>query len=115
MSELDRSRVNHHATRRVVRQDGKLFCHTHFDDDHALERNKQIRNAGLIDRAKLQLHEGEDIRMVISCPDALQWTYFKRDYPDIYKDLNSRVEAERVSACRRLQILHPEWVVQERL
>jgi hypothetical protein len=100
---------------RVLRQDSTIVVQTTHFDDAALERNKQIRNAGLIDKGKMALHENEDIRMVISCPDTMQWTMFKRAYPDIYKLILSKDESERVSGCRKLQILHPEWVVQERL
>jgi hypothetical protein len=99
-----------------VRDDSTLYVHTTFNDDPALERNKQLRNADLLAKAKFYLHDNEDIRMFISCPDTTQWWLFKRDYPDIYKALSqNRDEAARMKACRQLQILHPEWVVQERL
>ena len=110
-----RQRISHNATQRVVRQDEKLYVYTHFADDPALERNKQIKAAALLDKAKLNLHDGEDIRMIISCPDTLQWSLFKRDHKETHKLIHSRDEAERMKGCRQLQILHPEWVVQERL
>lgn len=100
---------------RILRQDQHLVVQTIHHDDANLERNKQLRNAGYIDKAKLGLHDNEDIRMMISCPDTLQWSMFKRKYPDIYKGLLSRDEQARMKACRQLQILHPEWVIQERL
>lgn len=103
------------GVRRHAIEDGKLYARTVFNDDVALERNKQIRAAGLINKAKLNLHDQEDIRMVISCPDTLQWSLFKRDFPDIARNLHSKCETERMSACKQLQILHPEWVLQERL
>lgn len=114
--ELDRERVHNHAVQRTVRDGEKIYIHTKFHDDPALERNKQLRTADMLAKAKLHLHDDEDIRMVISCPDTTQWWLFQRDYPDIYKALSqNRDEAARMQACRQLQILHPEWVVQERL
>lgn len=100
---------------RIVRQDSLLVAKTIHYDDANLERNKQLRNSGFIDKAKLNLHDDADLRMVISCPDTLQWTRFKKKYPDIYKGLLSRDEEARMKACRQLQILHPAWVIQERL
>ena len=114
MSET-RERVSRSAIQRVVSQDNKLYIQTNFADDYALERNKQIKAAALLDKAKFNLHDGEDIRMIISCPDTLQWTLFKRDHKETYKLILSRREEERMKGCRQLQILHPEWVIQERL
>ena len=115
MHEILSGRISPNATRRIMRDGDQLVVRTEFHDDPALERNKQIREAGLIDKAKLALHDDEDIRFVISIPDGLQYRYFKMNYPDIYKMILSKDEKTRMSGCKRLQILHPEWVVQERL
>jgi hypothetical protein len=115
MHEILSGRISPNATRRILRDGDNIVVRTDFDDDAALERNKQIREAGLINKAKLHLHDDEDIRFVISIPDGLQYRYFKMNYPDIYEMIKSKEEKVRMSGCKRLQILHPEWVVQERL
>lgn len=110
-----RERISNNATQRVVTHGNELYIQTDFADDAALERNKQIKAAALLDKAKLKLHDDEDVRMIISCPDGIQWSLFKRQHEETYKLIHSRLEEERMKGCRQLQILHPEWVVQERL
>jgi hypothetical protein len=103
------------VAQRILREDSYLVVQTTHYDDENLERNKQLRNEGFIDKAKFALHDNEDIRMMISIPDGLQWSIFKRRFPEIYKLIMSKDETDRMSGCRKLQLLHPEWVVQERL
>lgn len=110
-----RQRISHNADSLVKQEDGKLYCHTVFHDDDALERNSQLRNSGEFDQAKFGLHDDEDIRMIISCPDVMQWAIFKRKHSETYKLLKSRNEAERMKGARQLQILRPSWVIQSRL
>lgn len=100
---------------RILRQDSYLVVETKHYDDANLERNKKLRNEGFIDKAKFGLHDNEDIRMMISIPDGLQWTIFKRKFPEVYKLIMSKDEKDRMRGCRQLQLLHPEWIVQERL
>ena len=103
------------CSQRVVREDDKLIFATTFNDDACVERNNQIRAAGFMDKLKLGLHENEDVRMAISCPSVTLWNRFKKFHPDTYDLIMSGLEHERVRGCRQLQILHPTWVVQERL
>lgn len=103
------------VTQRILRQDSHLVVETKHYDDASLDRNKKLRNEGFIDKAKFALHDNEDIRMMISIPDGMQWTIFKRKFPEVYKLIMSKDEADRMSGCRKLKLLHPEWVVQERL
>lgn len=112
---LDKGYVAPKVGQRILRQDSQLVVETKHYDDASLERNKQLRNEGFIDKAKFALHDNEDIRMMISIPDGIQWTMFKKKFPEIYKKIMSKDEATRMSGCRSLQILHPEWVIQERL
>lgn len=112
---LDSGWVDRKTSQRILRQDKHLVVQTTFHDDANLERNKKLRNSGMIDKGKLGLHDNEDIRMVISCPDPIQWSLFKKKFPDIYKAIMSADEAERMKGCWRLKLLHPEWVIQERL
>lgn len=100
---------------RMGHEDGKLCVHRTFHDDYALEKAKRLRESNIMAKAKLSLHDNEDIRFAISCPSTEQWILFKRDHRDTYKLLTSRHEQERMKGARQIQLLHPEWVVQERL
>lgn len=108
-------RVSSTGVNRIKSEDGKMYIHTVFHDDAALARIQDLKNSGMLTKQKLGIHEDEDVRMVISCPDTLQWHFFAKKYPDIYKSLRSRDEKERMSAAKQLQILHPEWVAMSRL
>ena len=96
-------------------QDDKLYIHTHFQDDPALERTKQLRNSQAFDKAKLGLHENEDMRAMISCPSVEQWLIFKKKHHETYKLLSSKHEFERMKGVRQIRLLHPEWVIQTRI
>lgn len=113
MSEVIANERSHRTE--VISQDGKLFVHTIFNEKAALEQNKLIRNHGFMKNGELGLHDKADIRFGISCPSNLQWELFKKTYPDIYKSIKSTDESERVKGCKQLQLIEPEWVVQERL
>ena len=108
-------RVSQNGVRQHVTEGGVLYAKTTFHDDAALDINTNIRNSKMLEKAKLGLHDGEDVRLVISCPDTLQWMYWKRDNPDIYAMLHSKDEAERMRAAKLIQIMQPSWVVQHRL
>ncbi len=112
---IDKGYVAPRVGQRIFRQDSHLVVQTTHHDDKNLERNALLKREGYLNKAKLGLHENEDIRMMISCPDPLQWSIFKKKHPDIYKMILHKDEQTRMTGCRRLQILHPEWVVQERL
>ena len=91
--------VVHRGTNSVATahlDDNKLYVHTEYFDDAALERNRQLRNAGILDKGKLGLHENEDIRMAFSCPSLEQWNRFKKHHPETHALLTSTVEAERM-------------------
>ncbi len=97
-------------------EDNKYYAKTTFYDDKALEQNKKIRNSGMLDDSKLGLHLDEDIRMAISIPSTLQWSIFCKKNADTYKLLTSSTsESDRMKGARQLQILHPSWVVFDRL
>ena len=114
--DLEKITVGNHATRRVAIEDGVLYGHTVFNDDAALERNKQIRDHGMVgNKAALGIHDEADLRMTISCPDVTQWNLFKRKHPEIARGLHSKDESIRMKACAALKQHHPEWVIQERL
>ena len=103
-----------HHTTKLVTEDNTLYVDTKFHNKDSLEINKKIRNSQMLDKMKLGLHDGEDARAVLSVPSNLEWTIFKDKNPDIYNDLKSPHEADRMSALRRIQILEPEWVLMER-
>ena len=107
--------VGSNSIERALAEDGKLWIHTTYHDDAALERNKQIRSAKLMEKAKLSLHEDEDVRMVVSCPSVSQWNLFKKQHGETYDLVMSTLEHERMRGARQLQLLHPEWVVQSRM
>jgi len=68
----------------------------------------------MLDKLTLGLHDGEDARAVLSIPSNLEWSLFKGKHPDIYNDLKSPHENDRLNALKRIQILEPEWIVMER-
>ena len=100
---------------RAKSEDDKFYVETIHNDDAALDKNKKIVASGMLDKSQLGLHDGADIRFVISCPDVLQWNIFKKKYPDVWQSIRSIDESIRMKGCRQLQILHPPWVVQVRL
>ena len=53
------SHDRHHTTK-LVTEDNILHVHTKFHNAHSLEVNKQIRNSQMLDKAKINLHDGED-------------------------------------------------------
>jgi len=95
-------------------EDGKLYAHTVFDDDMSLANNKRIRNSNLFDKPKLAIHENEDTRYIISCPDVFQWNLWKNKYKEEYKQLTSSEESERMKGARALALMHPEWLLFSR-
>lgn len=108
-------RTGSNSVTNTVIEGGKLYFHTIFNDDAALHQNTRLRNSGHLDRKKLGLHEDEDVRMMISIPSVLQYTIFQKKHPNTITLLNSKIESERMRGAKQLQILHPEWVVMERL
>ncbi len=76
--------------------------------------NHKIRQSGMLDKGKLGLHDGEDLRYVLSIPSTLQWQIFKKKNPDIYSLIKSSSEAERMRGCHLLHLLEPDWVVMSR-
>tara|TARA_R110000803_G_scaffold210829_1_gene284088 strand:- start:29591 stop:29932 length:342 start_codon:yes stop_codon:yes gene_type:complete len=106
---------DHSFTETVTSQDGKLYVNKIFHNKKALEQNKMIRHRQLMHKGQLGLHDKADIRMGLSIPSTIEWNMFKKAHPDIYKDLKSVHEQDRMSACQRIAMLEPEWVVQQRL
>ncbi len=102
------------ATKTVIEGD-KLYAHTIFSDDRSLQRNADIKTSGMLENARLGLHDDEDMRMVISCPSTTQWSLFRKKHLETYKLIISTDESERIKGCRQLQILEPAWVVFARL
>jgi len=97
-----------------VKLDGKrLFVHTLVHDDPILEANRRIANERVLERAKMPLHENEDLRAHIQVDPDL-WAIFKRKNPDVYRLICSRDEGERMRGVRQLHILHPAWVTYAR-
>lgn len=99
----------------LIEEDGKLFAKTTFHDDAALQRNKDIADSGMLEKGTLGIHDDADFRAVISCPSVFQWNLFKRDYPDLMEAIEHGPEQAMRSAIKRLSILHPGWVVYDRL
>jgi len=99
---------------RVKTEDGKLYAHTIFNDDKSLEQNNKIRLSGMLDRAKLNLHDNEDVRGAISCPSSLQWSIFKKKHLDTYKLIMSKDESDRMKGMAQIEILEPSWVIYSR-
>jgi hypothetical protein len=107
--------VGTNAVREFKRDGNILQAKTVFKDDKALGINEDIRLSGMLDNKKFGLHDDEDVRLVISCPDGLQWLIFKKKHYETYKKLMSFDEPLRMEGARELQILHPAWVVMSRL
>lgn len=107
--------VGINASREFKFDGDTIHAKTVHHDDSALDINENIRLDGMLDKKKFGLHDDEDVRMVISCPDGLQWSIFKKKFYETYKKLMSPDEVLRMSGARELQILHPSWVVQSRL
>lgn len=98
----------------------KLWVNTKFHDDVSLAQNRKIQNSGMLDKAKLGLHDDEDIRLVVSCPSGAQWSLFRKKHPDVYALLTTRGGSEdadrsRMKGALQLSLLEPEWVIQTRL
>ena len=101
---------------REYKFDGKdMHVKTTYHDDKSLSTNEEIRRSNMLEKAKLGIHEDEDIRMVISCPSTLQWALFKKKFPDVYNSMASTDEQIRMKGSFQLQLLHPDWVVFSRL
>ena len=97
------------------KEDGKLYAHTIYNNKKALEMNKALRNSGMIDKGRLNLHDGADIRAAISFPSVLEYNNFMRDNPDIDVMLKSKDESERMKAVKKISLLEPEYVIMIRL
>ena len=102
------------AITRLITEDNKLYVHTDFNDDVALQRNKDIRAAELLNKPQLGIHDNADLRFIISVPDVNQWNLWKRDHPQEAKALFGRDETFRIKAAKYLALSHPEWVIFER-
>jgi len=102
-----------HKTR-LITQDDTLFVHTVFDDDEALKRNKQIKEAELLNKPKLGIHDNHDLRFILSIPDVFQWNLWKKHNQGEYRMLVGRDETLRIRAAKKLALSHPEWVIFER-
>jgi len=107
--------VGTNAIREFKFDGSTVHAKTIFNDEKSLSVNNNIRLDGMLDKKKFGLHDDEDVRMVISCPDGLQWSIFKKKHFDTYKKLMSFDEVLRMEGARELQILHPAWVVQSRI
>lgn len=112
MSEIIERSNQHHV--RTKSEDGKFYAQTVFYDDKSLEQNNKIRLSGMLEKSRLGLHENEDVRCVVSCPSTLQWTIFKKKFPEVYKLITSKYEHERMKGVAQLEIVHPDWVVYAR-
>jgi hypothetical protein len=99
---------------RVKTEDGKLYVQTVFNDDANLALAKKLRDSELLNRARLKVHDNADIRAQIMCPTGEQWILFQRQFPEVYKNLHSTNEEDRMRAVTSISILHPEWVVYAR-
>jgi len=100
---------------KVVREGDELFAQTLVNESESLEKNKVIRNSGMLEKGELGLHDQADIRMAISCPSTIQWAVFKKKHADTYDLIMSKLEHERMRGAKLLQILHPDWVVMSRM
>lgn len=103
------------STSQYIEEDGKGYVKTTFNDKHALDKNARLRSMDAFNRSKLDLHDGEDVRMSISCPSAEQWALFRKQHSQSYALLTSKDEAERMRGATQLQLLHPAWVIYSRL
>jgi len=110
-----RELVGTNAVREHKFDGNKLHVKTVFNDDKSLDTNENIRRSGMLDKAKLGLHENEDVRMVISIPSTLQYALWKKKFPDMYEMIKSLDESVRMKGIFQLKLIHPDWVVFERL
>lgn len=106
--------MSNHLTN-VKTEDGKLYAHTIFFDDLALENNKNIRESGSLDKAEIGLHDKADLRIAFSIPSVFQHNLWANENPEDYKLLHSKIDSERMKGARRLALMHPEWVISQRL
>jgi len=107
--------TGHNSVNETITEDNVLYNKTTFFDDESLKQNQRIRESNILDKAKLALHDGEDVRMAFSIPSSLQYTLFQKDHPEVYKLLMSADETERMSGARQMAILKPSWVCYSRI
>tara|TARA_R110000868_G_scaffold364240_2_gene627101 strand:+ start:1195 stop:1515 length:321 start_codon:yes stop_codon:yes gene_type:complete len=106
--------MSNHVTH-IKTEDGNLYANTIFYDDAANEKTKRLRESELLSRAKLSVHEDEDIRFSFSIPSVFQYNLFTRDNPETFKLMQSKVEHERMRGAKQFQLLHPEWCISARV
>ncbi len=106
---------NKDFTQTGIVEDDKFYLETKFNDKKQLDTNENIRVSNLINKAKMGIHEGEDLRAWIRCPDTLQWSMFKAQFPETYSLLKAKTESDRMRGVQQMKILFPEWIVYDRL
>ena len=108
--------VGANSITRFYRNDKEtMLKDTTFYDDGSLDQNSRIRSDGMLEKGNLGLHDHANYRMVFSIPSVEQYNHYKLENPEDYKLLMSKDETERMRGAKRLQLLHPQWVVMERL
>ena len=108
--------VGANSVTRFYRNDSDtMLKDTTFYDDKSLDQNARIRSDGMLEKGTLGLHDDASYRMVFSIPSVEQYNHWKYQNPEDYNLLMSKTEHERMRGAKRLQILHPDWVVMERL
>ena len=84
---------------------------TVYHNDAALEKNKALRNSGLLRRGdKLSLLDGASVSFAFSFPTVEEYNMIRGKYPDIMDAIRSKDQKARESAARKLEILHPEYI-----
>ncbi len=89
---------------------GEYKVHTVVHNEHNIDQNTRIRNAGLMHQGKKTgLMDGGVIIRAFSVHPT-EWRLFKKQNPGLYRRLLSRNEKTREKAAQQIAILHPEWV-----
>jgi len=93
-----------------------MLKQTTFYDDKALALNDKIRKSGILENHTSNIFDehAHDTRALISCPSVEQWELFKKQEPEVMKNLYSKDRDERMSAVKAIGLLHPSWLVYYR-
>ena len=91
-------------------KDRQVF-RTVYHNDAALEKNKALRNSGLMRRGdSISLLEGATVSFAFSFPTVEEYNMVRNKYPDIMDALRSKDQHVRESAARKLELLCPQYI-----
>jgi len=106
--------VGSNSVSKARSEDGRFYIETTFYDDAALQRNSEIRKAGFTEKMTLGLHDNADVRGSFSVPSVEQWNLYRKNNPEVYALLHSKLEHERMRGLKKIYTCHPEWFLNQR-